>query len=84
MPSLALSAFGPAAVAVNGELQYSWNQSEYRSHCPYLTYNNNICVLWNDESRASSGKKEDVELGIRLLGKGGRNAMISFTQVYYA
>ncbi len=74
----------PFSVAVNGVIQYSWNGTEYRRHCHYLTYNNDICVLWNDESRARSGKKEDVELGIRLLGKGGRNAMIAFTQVYYA
>mmetsp|Transcript_20533 Transcript_20533/g.44501 ORF Transcript_20533/g.44501 Transcript_20533/m.44501 type:complete len:200 (-) Transcript_20533:82-681(-) len=73
-------------LAVNGVLQYSWNSTEYRSHCYYLAYNNDICVLWDDESRANSSnkKKEDVEIAMRLRGEGGRTSLIAMTHVYYA
>lgn len=74
------------AVAVNGQLVHSWNVTEYSKRCPYLTYNNNICVLWDDESWANSPKdsRQDVEIAFRLRGEGGRNAMIAMTHVYYA
>jgi len=73
-------------VAVNGVLQYSWNITEYRLRCHYLSYNNDICVLWDDESRANSPnkKKEDVEIAMRLRGEGGRTSLIALTHIYYA
>ncbi|KAL7539814.1 hypothetical protein ACHAXR_009620 [Thalassiosira sp. AJA248-18] len=71
-------------VAVNGVIQYSWNGTEYQKHCPYLSYNNNICVLWNDEQWALQNKKEDVEFAIRIGGAGGRIAVMAFTHIYYA
>ena len=73
------------AVAVNGVVQHRWNGTEYKARCHYASYNNDICVLWDDEEWAQEKeKKEDVEFAIRLVEEGGRIAVIALTHVYYA
>lgn len=72
------------AASVNGDILYSWNKTEYSKNCPYLSYNNNFCKLWDDEKWATENKKEDVEFGIRVTSSSGRNCMMAFTHIYYA
>lgn len=71
-------------VAVNGVIVSSWNSTEYKDQCRVLSYNNFICLLWNDDDRALRKEKEDVEIAIRLGGDGGRIAVMALTHVYYA
>mmetsp|Transcript_23939 Transcript_23939/g.51692 ORF Transcript_23939/g.51692 Transcript_23939/m.51692 type:complete len:928 (+) Transcript_23939:79-2862(+) len=71
-------------VAVNGVIQSSWNSTEYQAQCHYISYNNAICVLWDDEQWPLKNEKEDVEFAIRLGGDGSRADMMALTHVYYA
>ena len=71
-------------VAVNGVIVSSWNSTEYKEQCHVLSYNNFICLLWNDEERSQRKEKEDIEIGVRLGGDGGRNAMMAISHIYYA
>ena len=43
-----------------------------------------MCVFWNDEEWKAEGKKEDVELAVRIGAEGGRIAIVGLTHVYYA
>ena len=71
-------------VAVNGEIVSTYNSTQIGAACPYISYNNNICLLWNDEQRAAKKEKEDVELGLRIQSNTGRVGMAGITHVYYA
>jgi hypothetical protein len=71
-------------VAVNGVIVSSWNSTEYKEQCHVLSYNNFICVLWNDEEWALKKEKNDVEIAMRLGGDGGRNAMMAISHIYFA
>lgn len=74
-------------VAVNDVVVTSWNGTELLEKCLQPSYNNVICVFWNDEDWATKKKKKDVELAMRVLGpKGaeGRTANIGITHIYYA
>mmetsp|Transcript_17558 Transcript_17558/g.30938 ORF Transcript_17558/g.30938 Transcript_17558/m.30938 type:complete len:174 (+) Transcript_17558:2723-3244(+) len=70
-------------IAINGVIQ-SMNTTDFQSRCHYMSYNNAICLLWNDEERALKKEKEDVEFAMRLVGEGGRIAVIALTHIYYA
>lgn len=65
-------------------MQHSWNYTQYQEHCIQASYNNVICVLFNDEERALKKEKEDLEFALRLAGEGGREAVMAISHVYYA
>ena len=72
-------------VAINGDIVSSWNKTEYQAQCPYISYNNNICLIWNDEERAKKKEKEDIEFAMRIdAPSSGRIAVLGMTHVYYA
>lgn len=71
-------------LAVNGVIVSSWNSTEYKEQCHVLSYNNFICLLWNDEERSQREKNDVVEIALRLGGDGGRNAMMAISHIYYA
>lgn len=76
---------GQWEVAVNGVIVHSWNNTEFGKLGTYwIGYNNGFVVLWNDEEWAQQNKTEDVEFAFRIRGDDGRNALMTFTHVYYA
>jgi len=72
-------------VAVNGVITSSWNKTEYTTqNCFSPSYNNAFCVLWSDEQWKAQGKKEDIELAIRIRGEAGRIGVVGLSHFYYA
>lgn len=72
-------------VAIDGELQYSLNNTEFQAKGQTIGYNLWIACLWDDEEWAKSGKKQDVEFAMRIRGENSkRSSVMGISQVYFA
>jgi len=71
-------------VAINGVVISSWNSTEYKQQCHYQSYNNGICLLWNDEERALKQESGDIEFAMRIEPASGRIGMMGITHIFFA